>query len=411
MTFALIFLGASSLPPADELEKIRSNTRTIEFDYINWTLQAFLVKLDEAALPMPDYLDQSMQTRFVEETLKLVDQINATNDSITKIYSDPTIGNKDEAAAGLLKDLDGYKAIMKQAAPVTEAILQEQVGSVLKKYDLTAAGQPIPPVLYHVTPLPLALIVSPRNVIQQDANLSLAADLTVPQMEDLEKKVSASVDKSALVVEIGGVGVYPTMVMSTSDLPYLAETVAHEWTHNYLTMRPLGLNYETSPELRTMNETTASIVGKEIGREVLREYYPDKLPPEPPPSPESNQNQQTQPAQPAEPPAFDFRAEMHTTRVTVDAMLAAGKIKEAEDYMESRRVFLWDHGYQIRKLNQAYFAFYGAYADTPGGAAGEDPVGPAVRALRGQSASLADFVNRIAWMTSFDQLQSAVKGK
>jgi hypothetical protein len=67
------------------------------------------------------------------------------------------------------------------------------------------------------------------------------------------------------------------------------------------------------------------------------------------------------------------------------------------------------HGYLIRKLNQAYFAFYGAYADTPGGAAGEDPVGPAVRALRQQSASLADFLNRISWMTSFDQLQAAVK--
>ena len=45
----------------------------------------------------------------------------------------------------------------------------------------------------------------------------------------------------------------------------------------------------------------------------------------------------------------------------------------------------------MRKLNQAYFAFYGAYADQPGGAAGEDPVGPAVRALRERSQGLADF--------------------
>ena len=65
----------------------------------------------------------------------------------------------------------------------------------------------------------------------------------------------------------------------------------------------------------------------------------------------------------------------------------------------------------IRKLNQAYFAFHGAYADVPGGAAGEDPVGPAVRALRAQSDSLADFVNTIAWMTSFEQLQQAIKSE
>ena len=82
------------------------------------------------------------------------------------------------------------------------------------------------------------------------------------------------------------------------------------------------------------------------------------------------------------PPVFDFRAEMHQTRVTADRLLAEGKIDQAETYMELRRRFLWDNGYHIRKLNQAYFAFYGAYADQPGGAAGEDPVGAAVRLLR-----------------------------
>jgi hypothetical protein len=99
---------------------------------------------------------------------------------------------------------------------------------------------------------------------------------------------------------------------------------------------------------------------------------------------------------------------MHTTRVETDALLAQGKIQEAESYMEQRRQFFWDNGYQIRRLNQAYFAFYGAYADNPQGAAGADPVGPAVRALRAQSTTLADFVNRIAAMSSFQQLQQAV---
>jgi hypothetical protein len=102
---------------------------------------------------------------------------------------------------------------------------------------------------------------------------------------------------------------------------------------------------------------------------------------------------------------------MHETRVTVDELLADGEIDEAESYMERRRSFFWEHGYQIRKLNQAYFAFYGAYADEPGGAAGaaEDPVGEAVRALRNQSPSLAVFLKRISWITSFDQLQRVVE--
>ena len=76
--------------------------------------------------------------------------------------------------------------------------------------------------------------------------------------------------------------------------------------------------------------------------------------------------------------------------------------------MEERRELFWENGYQIRKLNQAYFAFYGAYADEPGGAAGEDPVGAAVRQLRAQSLSLAHFIKRIAWMSSYEQLQRAV---
>jgi hypothetical protein len=77
--------------------------------------------------------------------------------------------------------------------------------------------------------------------------------------------------------------------------------------------------------------------------------------------------------------------------------------------MEQRRQLFWENGYGIRKLNQAYFAFHGAYADEPLSAAGEDPVGAAVRALRAQSPSLAHFLNRISWMTSFEQLKQAVE--
>ena len=110
-----------------------------------------------------------------------------------------------------------------------------------------------------------------------------------------------------------------------------------------------------------------------------------------------------------DPPPFDFRAEMHETRVRADELLAEGKIEEAETYMEAQRQIFWQNGYLLRKLNQAYFAFHGAYADVPGGAAGEDPVGPAVRALRAQSTSLKDFINTIARMTSFEQLQQAIQ--
>jgi len=194
------------------------------------------------------------------------------------------------------------------------------------------------------------------------------------------------------------------MVAQSTSLPWLAETVAHEWIHNYLTLQPLGLRYDASPELRTMNETTASIAGKEIGAALLMSYYPEFAPPP------------VNPAVPDEsgtpvpaPPVFDFTAEMRITRVNADALLADGMISEAEEYMEERRKVFWNNGYQIRKLNQAYFAFNGAYADVPGGAAGEDPVGAAVRALRSESSDLASFVMKMAAMRSFEDLQIALQ--
>jgi hypothetical protein len=328
---------------------------------------------------------------------------------IEKIFADPAVKDKESASDYVRSQRDQLTARQNLLAPLAEATLQGQVSDALAELGLTTSGQPTPPVLYHMSSTPLALIVSPRNVIQQTANISVLPTLTLDDQIKLEDKVTKSLNVSTLVVPIGGVGVYPTLITETTDLPWLLSTISHEWTHNYLNLRPLGLNYSTTPELRTMNETTANICGEEVGHLVLEKYYPELL------QSASNQNLTSfnaamLPSKPLNaPPPFDFRAEMHETRVTVDKLLAEGKIDEAESYMEKRRQVFWDNGYLLRKLNQAYFAFHGAYADVPGGAAGEDPVGPAVRALRAKSDSLADFINKIAWMTSFQQLQQAIK--
>jgi hypothetical protein len=261
---------------------------------------------------------------------------------------------------------------------------------------------PVPPVSFHFTQLPLALIVSPREVIREDANLQLDADLDLSAQVELEDRVEQAFGVSALVVPIGGIGTYPTMVQESGSLGWVAQVVAHEWTHNYLTLRPLGLSYESGPDQRTMNETAASLMGTAVGLIVLERFYPELVPapaPQGPPPAEAGG---------LAPTAFDFRAEMHATRVQVDALLAEGRIDEAEAYMADRRQVFFDHGYPIRRLNQAYFAFYGAYADEPGGAAGEDPVGAAVRELWSRIGSPAEFLRRISWMNDFEDLQEAL---
>ncbi len=402
-------LTASAPQPANEVDRVRAYTRDIEFDYVSWMLNAAAIKLEQSAVGIPAYLSQESSKTAVSDYLQVTQQIIEAEDALNKIYADPSISDKQAASVHIRSQLDELDARQAALAPIAEGILQGQVATVAADMGLTTLGQPIPSVLYHSTSVPDALIVSPRNHIEQSANISITPGLTADQQTTLENRVDKGLNVSSLVVPIGGVGVYPTMIMRTTDLNWLASTIAHEWTHNYLEFRPLGLLYDHTPELRTMNETTADIVGGEIGPELLRRYYPELHT-----STVPSLNLIALPFDHPNPadvkrPVFDFRAEMHTTRVNTDALLAQGKIAEAEAYMEQRREIFVKNGYFIRRLNQAYFAFYGAYADVPGGAAGEDPVGPAVRALRAQSSSLADFVNRIAWMASFDQLKQAVE--
>lgn len=396
----------SGLASQESTEKVRVFTRQIEFDYVNWTLQAIGRKLSQAALGGARYLNDNQQKAVMIRYLQMVDENNQLRSAVSAIYADPMEASPQITAAPFLQRQRSLKVEMDHIGLLAESVMQQQVAGVLAENSLSTLGQVIPPVEYHTTPLPYALIVSPRNVIRQDADISLLPDLTLDQIVALENHVEQSLNVSALVVPVGGIGVYPTMVMETSNLPWLAEVISHEWTHNFLTLRPLGVLYDQSPALRTINETTASISGNEVGDMVVSQFYPQYLP-----ANEADQNSDTNavPALPDEPLAFDYQTAMHETRVTADALLSEGKIIEAEHYMETRRLLFIQNGYSIRRLNQAYFAFYGAYADSPGGAAGEDPVGKAVRDLRAQSKDLSAFIRQISRVTSYDKLLEMVR--
>ncbi len=406
----LIFLlGKSVLPPGDSLEQVRAFTRTLEFDYIAWSVDAAFLKFEQFALGTNTYLPDPNNAQHVLAYIDLIRNIQQKEGELATLFADPNVTDPETASADLRADLAALYEQRSQLGPLAETILQNQVGIILDELNLTVGGQTFPPTLYHSTAIPHALIISPRDIIRQDQNISISPDITLDEQVVLEAKVTDALGVSSLVVPIGGVGTYPTMIAQTSNLTWLSEVIAHEWIHNYFTLRPLGVSYLKSPELRTMNETAASLAGKEIGNAVIARFYPELLAAQTPVIPTVF----TRPGVFAKPRAqdtFDFNAEMRETRVNADALLAAGKIEDAEQYMELRRLFLWDNGYRIRKLNQAYFAFYGAYADSPGGAAGTDPVGEAVRTLRAQSATLTEFLQTIAWMSSFEALQEAVGG-
>ena len=306
------------------------------------------------------------------------------------------------ASQPLQADLSRLRRQQAGSRLLVEAIIEGQVGSVIADWRLGLLDRALPPVLFRFEEPPYYLVLSPRAEIRLIKGVYLQPALSLSQREAIEAEMETHFpDLSALVTGIGGFSTWPTMVVDRASLSWILSTVAHEWTHTYLAFYPLGQHYFASNDAQVMNETVADMVGEEVGAEVLRRYYPELVPP-PQPTP--------RPGVTPTPPAFDFNREMRITREKTDRLLAAGKIKEAEAYMEKRRRFMVAHGYYIRKLNQAYFAFHGNYRAAPGGPATpkKDPIGTRMRLLRRRSSDLRAFLRRVRGMTSLEDLKRAV---
>ena len=388
-------------PPGALATGMRGMVDDVRFDFLTWEVDALWSKLVLSLLQPQRYMAESARCTFVREYAALISEVRELESNIASVYADPEVEDAAGATVGQREERGRLRAEVERQRPLVEAIVSEQVGTVLAHEGLGYLGQPFPPVGLQFSPLPHFLIISPRERIETLYQEELVPGLDASQQEAIEEEVDRAFNVSSLVSAIGGLSAWPAMVLESSALDWTMEVAAHEWTHHYLYLHPLGWGYELGQEARTINETTASIVGREVGRQVLARYYPDLLPP--PPADEVPEESS------ADESAFDFREEMHRTRVEVDRLLAQGAVDEAERYMEERRRFFWEHGYQIRKLNQAYFALHGAYAHQPG-AAGEDPIGPAVLELRQRSSSLRVFLTWIDGLTTLQELEAALSG-
>jgi hypothetical protein len=278
-----------------------------------------------------------------------------------------------------------------------ERILEGRLTAVVKDLGLTrnAIDDVVwPPVSIEFQDPPSVLVRSPRSEIRKESEDLLQATLPIERVQQIEQKAEADGETSALVVRIGAIAMYPAIIPASSDYHGTLQTIAHEWLHHYLYFAPLGRRYYDSGKLTTLNETVANIGGAEIG-DIMYERYPlaalDRL---------------AQPsAAPAQDPAIDFTTEMRGLRRDVESLLSQGRITEAEALMEEKREFLADHGYYIRRLNQAYFAFHGSYADTAGSI---DPIGPKLQDLRERTGSVAAFVEAARDLTSEQDLDAAL---
>jgi hypothetical protein len=247
-----------------------------------------------------------------------------------------------------------------------------------------------PPIKVDLTQPVNVLVRSRRDRIERLQDTLLSPDLppdAAPKIED----ENDSADVSTLVVPLGGIATYPSMVRDDRSYDSVLFTSAHEWVHQYLAFFPLGAAWNSTDDAVVLNETAADIVAPQIAA-MVQKAHPVSLP--------ADANG-SRPAGPA--PDIDFNKEMHALRLQVDALLAQGKTSDAETLMEQKREYFAQHGIYIRKLNEAYFAFYGTYADH---APSSNPLGNDLQELWKRTGNVADFLRVVRDITSRAELEA-----
>jgi hypothetical protein len=396
----LLFTLVSGCSPSHDFNKqVQTITKPYRFDLAKWEFEnlggeigEFFTGGDKAAANATSeiitYFTNAAQIRDLEATINAV-----------------RAGNQPGDINQLQNDLDELRRQNAGRRETTQKTLEEQVRETLSeqgifnpidKYVKSKAG--FPPVKIHLGDLPYMLVISPRDRIESTKEVMLLPEMSREDMEKIEEKVD-SLGVSSLVVGLGGLSTYPSYIMDEADLRFTIDTIVHEWIHQYLFFTPLGFRYTLDQtgiradyEIATINETVAGMISKEIGDIIYKKYVPREA-------------TESEPPEVIE-PGFDFNKEMREIRQAVDNYLAQGEIKQAEEFMEQRRQYLAENGYYIRKLNQAYFAFHGAYADSP---TSISPIGLELRKLRDQSDSLKEFLDSAAGMTSREDLAESVK--
>ncbi len=384
--------GGGCTPDRSFSKRLNAITKPYRFNFINWEFYALKAVLDRKEATDDDVTK-------VSQYFDAVKRINHLKAEIAAIKA----GNRPGELAPLEAELARLQQQAGSLESTVEVTLERQIRDTLAEQGIF---NPIdkylrlrlifPPPSFLIDDPPHMLVVSPRDRIDIIREIMLRQDLSVEEMESIEARVD-KFNVSSLVVELGGLATFPSFVTNKGELRFTLDTAGEEWVHKYLLFKPLGFKYLLEKlgithdyDIVTINETVASMVGKEIGGIVYQKYYDDSgTEPEP---------KET---------GFDFNREMREIRRAVDEYLARGEIEQAEEFMEQKRQYLAANGYYLRKLNQAYFAFHGAYADSP---TSISPIGAELKQLRSQSKSLKEFLDTVASVTSRrDLMETASK--
>lgn len=370
---ALCFGGAWATSLAIELPSRE------EFNVVRWELRRLPDKWLRLTGPLfPSRLSRAQEDerlgRYLELTLRI--DLLAANPS------------QPDAAAQIAR----LKAERAKLSSHVEMIIEGRITSVLEEQGLDSslplfpsARWVFPPVATEYEAPPNELVISPRDRIELIDERPLSPALSPLEIKAIEQAVEYDGSRSALVERLDGVATYPSIVAPDWDYQRLVELTAHEWVHQYLFFRPLGSRFYANLELRTLNETVATISGEELAKLVVKEY------PLPPAIAKELAAMQ--------PPAsqVDVGGALRALRLDVDALLARGQVTTAEALMEHRRQELAQQGVRIRRINQAFFAFANVYATN---LASTDPIGAKVQTLLARTTAVGAFLRAASHLTN-----------
>jgi len=367
---------------------VRWEFTTIPYEASQWIFGKH-EKTDDEITMVTEYFSYGERIKNLESE---IEAINADNREGNLTLLEAELSRLQEQKVALESTVE--RVIEKQ---IREMLVQQGISNPADRYIRWKVS--FPPVNFKLQEPPYLLVISPRDKIESMREITLQPSLSLQEIMSIETKVD-KLGVSSLVVELGGLGAtYPSLVTNEASLRFTIDTAIEEWLHQYLVFKPLGFLYlldlvgvSRNYEIATMNETLVSMVSKEIGSILCEKYYPEY-------EVSIAQNHTTE-------SGFDFNREMREIRKTVDIYLARGEVEQAEEFMEQKGQYLASMGYYIRKLNQAYFAFHGAYADSP---ISISPIGLELKALRGQSASVRDFLSTVAAMTNRQALRDSIK--
>ena len=362
------------------------------FSLVGWEAANFFDKWSHllvAALPGGDPTREE-RLAILDDYLQVTRRASKEEARIERPYlGGSTAAGGAERRQALSRDyLDELLAEKRRLRPVAEETMEAELSAVLLDEGFGSRFDWIfPPVDIAFQQPPTLLVVSRRDRFQLVDAVLLHPDIPGFERGVIERELLDKHNLSSLVDNLAGLSTYPTLVSDFGQLRSVCRTAAHEWLHAFLFIRPLGQNFRGSEEMFTLNETVADIAGRELGDLAFERMGGDL-------AESASRYVSVEEAYPF------FTQTLRETRARAGELLDEGKVEEAEEYMKQQWWKLRLHGFGIRKLNQAFFAFRGRYAEGP---ASISPIGEQVRQARAKYADAVSFINAVSGVSRYSE--------